>query len=68
MNENRKKRYLKTVKVVQIMLKNDFSEHFEDFCADLGTTRTAYAKAALFEKLEKDGFFDDFPNLKVRKK
>ena len=68
MNENRRKRYLKTVKVVQIMLKNDFSEHFEQFCADLGTTRTTYAKAALFEKLEKDGFFDDFPELKVRKK
>lgn len=68
MGEDYKKRYLKTVKVVQIMLKNDFSEHFEQFCADLGTTRTTYAKAALFEKLEKDGFFDDFPELKIRKK
>lgn len=68
MGEDYKKRYLKTVKVVQIMLKNDFSERFEQFCADLGTTRTTYAKAALFEKLEKDGFFDDFPELKVRKK
>lgn len=68
MDEDYKKRYLKTVKVVQIMLKNDFSKRFEQFCADLGTTRTTYAKAALFEKLEKDGFFDDFPELKVRKK
>ena len=68
MSDSAQKRYLKSVKVIQLKLKNDFSERFEQFCADLGTTRTAYAKAALFEKLEKDGFFDDFPNLKVRKR
>lgn len=68
MRDSAQKRYFESVKVIQLKLKNDFSERFEQFCADLGTTRTTYAKAALFEKLEKDGFFDDFPELKIRKK
>ena len=62
------KEYRQRTKEIKIPLKREIYEQIASFCANQKKPFATYARVALFEKLEKDGFFDDFPELKVRKK
>lgn len=68
MRNQYQEKYVKSSKEVHFLVKEDVFVAIRDFLAENKKPFATYARAALFEKLEKDGFFDDFPDLKVRKK